>query len=190
LALRQADGMIEPPPDITQLGTREVYRSNWMSVREDEVRFADGSTGTYSVIDKSDFVVVLPEQDGGFWLVEQFRYPVGRREWEFPQGGWPSGRSGTAEELARAELREETGLQAGTLTHLGRLWAAYGYCSQAYDVFHASGLTPGRPHREPTEQDMVHRWLPAHEIRAMIADGRLRDAHSIAALTLYDGRRH
>jgi 8-oxo-dGTP pyrophosphatase MutT (NUDIX family) len=178
--------MDEDGPRIDQLETNVVYRSRWMSVREDRVRFPDGSTGTYSVVDKPDFVVVLPEQDDGFWLVEQFRYPVGRREWEFPQGGWASGESGSADELALAELREETGLQAGELTHLGRLCAAYGYSSQSYDVFLARALTPGDPERESTEQDMVHRWLPTAEIRRMIADGGLRDAHSVAALMLYD----
>lgn len=171
---------------IDQLASREVYRSPWLSVREDNVRFPDGSTGIYSVVDKGDFVVVLPEQDDGFWLVEQFRYPVGRREWEFPQGGWPRGATGTAQELAAAELREETGLQAGALVHLGRLYAAYGYSSQSYDVFLASELTAGAPQRESTEQDMVHRWLPSTEIRRMIAAGELRDAHSVAALALYD----
>lgn len=174
---------------INQLDSREVYRSPWMSVREDSVRFPDGSTGIYSVVDKRDFVVVLPEQDRGFWLVEQFRYPVGQREWEFPQGGWPGTASGTPRELAAAELREETGLRAVELAHLGRLYAAYGYSSQSYDVFLATGLTPGDPNRESTEQDMVHRWLPASEIRRMIAAGELRDAHSVAALALYDLRR-
>lgn len=171
---------------IEQLASREVYRSRWMSVREDDVLFPDGSRGTYAVVDKPDFVVVIAEQDGGFWLVEQYRYPIGAREWEFPQGGWPAGSDGTAVELAAAELREETGVTAQRFTHLGRLYAAYGYSSQSYDVFLAQGLTAGRPERESTEQDMIHRWLPEPEIRAMIRDGRLRDAHTVAALALYD----
>ena len=173
-------------PRIDQLSSREVYRSRWMAVREDRVRFPDGTLGTYSVVDKQDFVLVIPEADGGFWLVEQYRYPVGSREWEFPQGGWPAGHSGSPEELAAAELREETGLRAGALTHLGRLFAAYGYSSQSYDVYVAGDLEPGEPNRESTEQDMVHRWFAATEVRAMIADGRLRDAHTVAALGLLD----
>jgi hypothetical protein len=144
--------------EIRQLSSREVYRSPWMSVREDEVAFPSGARGTYSVVDKKDFVVVLPYADGGFWLVEQFRYPVGRREWEFPQGGWPSGHSG------------------------------YGYSSQGYDAFLATGLTPGPTHRETTEADMVHEWRAEAEVRAMIRRGEFADAHSVAALTLWDLR--
>jgi 8-oxo-dGTP pyrophosphatase MutT (NUDIX family) len=172
--------------EIRQLSSREVYRSPWMSVREDEIAFASGATGTYSVVDKSDFVVVLPFADDGFWLVQQFRYPVGSRQWEFPQGGWPSGRSGTQAELAAAELGEETGFVAGSLVSLGRLYAAYGFCSQRYDVFLATDLTAGEPNREESEQDMVHEWRSLTELRAMITGGELADAHSVAALALYD----
>lgn len=172
--------------EIQQIATREVYRSPWMLVREDVVRFPSGATGTYSVVDKQDFVVVLPFADGGFWLVQQFRYPVGRREWEFPQGGWPAGSTGTPAELAAQELREETGHTAASLAHLGRLHAAYGYSSQGYDVFLAGGLTAGPPEREHTEADMVHEWRALPDIRAMIRSGEFADAHSVAALALYD----
>jgi 8-oxo-dGTP pyrophosphatase MutT (NUDIX family) len=171
---------------IRQLSSREVYRSPWMSVREDEVQFPSGATGTYSVVDKQDFVLVLPYVDDGFWLVEQFRYPVGRREWEFPQGGWPAGHRGSPAELAAAELREETGLAASSLVHLGRLYAAYGYSSQGYHVYLATGLTQGEADREETEADMVHEWRSLTDIRAMISRGEFADAHSVAALTLYD----
>ena len=125
-------------------------------------------------------------EDDGFWLVEQFRYPIGRREWEFPQGGWPAGHGGTPAELAAAELREETGLRAGELTHLGRLHAGVGFCSQGYDVFLATGLSPGPVEREDTEADMVHAWRPEADVRAMIRRGEFADAHSVAALALLD----
>jgi 8-oxo-dGTP pyrophosphatase MutT (NUDIX family) len=173
-------------PEIRQLASREVYRSAWMSVREDEVQFPSGVTGTYSVVEKQDFVLVLPFADDGFWLVQQYRYPIGRREWEFPQGGWSAGHSGAATALAAAELREETGFVAGALTHLGRLFAAYGFCSQSFDVYLAVDLTPGETQREATEADMVHEWRSVAEVRAMIGRGEFADAHSVAALTLFD----
>ncbi|MDT4916670.1 MAG: hypothetical protein QOH89_1370, partial [Pseudonocardiales bacterium] len=96
--------------------------------------------------------------------------------------------SGTQEQLAVAELREETGLVADSLVHLGRLHTAYGFCSQGYDVYLASGLTPGAVDREVTEQDMIHEWRPVAEVREMIRTGELRDAHSLAALSLFDLR--
>ncbi len=165
--------------------TRIVYRNAWMTVREDAVRRADGTEGIYGVVEKPDFALVLPRDAGGFWMVEQYRYPVGSRQWEFPQGTWGAGAGGSPEELARAELAEETGLRAATLAHLGRLHAAYGFTNQGFDVWLATGLNEGEHRREETEQDMVHAHFPDAEITAMIHDGRLADAHSLAALTLY-----
>src|SRR3954451_19295992 len=174
---------------MRRLHSRGVYRSPWMSVREDDVEFPSGVRGTYSVVDKPDFVLVLPFADDGFWLVQQYRYPGGSREWEFPQGGWPSGRSGSAAELAVAELREETGFTAASWTHLGRLFASYGFCSQSYDVLLATDLSAGAAQREETEADMVQDWRSVAEVRAMIGRGEFADAHSVAALTLFDAYR-
>ncbi|SHG24610.1 NUDIX domain-containing protein [Jatrophihabitans endophyticus] len=170
---------------IRTISSREVFRSDWLRLREDEVEFPNGSRGRYAVVDKQDFVLVLAREDDGFWLVEQYRYPIGRREWEFVQGGWPAGGSGTPRELAEAELREETGHRAGSLTHLGRLHAAVGFCSQGYDVFLATDLVAGEPEREATESDMVARWHSDHDVTAMVRDGRLADAHSVAAFGLW-----
>jgi 8-oxo-dGTP pyrophosphatase MutT (NUDIX family) len=172
--------------EIRCRGSRVAFENQWLRLRVDDIEYPDGTPGVYSVIEKTDFTVVLPSQDGGFWLVEQYRYPVARRAWEFPQGTWRRGESGSAGELAVTELREETGLAATQWRHLGRLYAAYGYSNQAFDVFLATDLSPGDPEREHSEQDMVHRWFPEATVRAMITGGELVDAHSVAALSLYD----
>jgi hypothetical protein len=57
---------------VRTISSREVYRNAWLSVRDDEVVRADGSTGVYGVVDKPDFALVIPQDLDGFWLVEQF----------------------------------------------------------------------------------------------------------------------
>ena len=138
----------------------------------------------YGVVDKRDFALVIPQDEQGVWLVEQYRYPVRRRAWEFPQGSWGSSASGTRTELAAAELREETGLQAAGLQHLGHLYEAYGFCSQGFDVYLATGLTAGLPEREATEQDMRHRCVSPDELRSLITTGEIVDGPSVAAYGL------
>ncbi|SNY60275.1 NUDIX domain-containing protein [Paractinoplanes atraurantiacus] len=170
---------------MKQVSSRVVYRNQWMTVREDQVQRPDGSPGIYGVVEKPDFALVLPRWSRGFWMVEQFRYPVGRRAWEFPQGGWGAGKGGDQTALARQELAEETGLRAGKMTHLGHLYEAYGYSTQGFDVYLATELAEGEPNREATEQDMVHRAVTDDEITAMLRGGDIVDAPSLAALTLY-----
>jgi 8-oxo-dGTP pyrophosphatase MutT (NUDIX family) len=164
--------------------SREVYRNPWIRVREDDVVRDDGSTGVYGVVEKPHFGLVIPAEGDGFWLVEQFRHPLGRRAWEFPQGTWTAGVDGTAEQLGRAELAEETGLRADGFAHLGHLDLAPGLSTQEFDVWLATGLTAGPTAREATEADMRTAFVPEAEFRAMVRDGRFTDGPSLAAYSL------
>jgi 8-oxo-dGTP pyrophosphatase MutT (NUDIX family) len=170
-----------------RVSSRVAYRNPWLVVREDQVLLPDGSTSIYGVVEKPDFALVLPREADGFWLVQQFRYPVGRRLWEFPQGSWSGAARGSALDLARAELAEETGLRAEQWTHLGRLVHAQGLSPTEFDVYLAEDLSQGETDREATESDMIHARIPDDELDAMISDGRLADSASLAALTLYRG---
>ncbi|MET0864922.1 MAG: NUDIX hydrolase [Nakamurella sp.] len=165
--------------------TRTVYQNNWMRVREDTFERQDGVIATYGVVDRDDFAVVIAETDGAFYLVEQFRYALGRRSWEFPMGTWPAGHSGTDEELARQELLEEAGVSARHWRRLGnRMAEAPGFCSQGFSVFHATGLTEGQHQREDSEADMVSALVSEREFRAMILDGRIIDGPTVASYAL------
>jgi 8-oxo-dGTP pyrophosphatase MutT (NUDIX family) len=169
---------------VRTTSSREVYRNPWIRVREDTIERDDGSDGVYGVVEKSHFGLVIPFEDDGFWLVEQFRHPLGRRAWEFPQGTWTAGDDGTAEALGRAELAEETGLRAADLRHLGHLDLAPGLSTQEFDVWLATGLTAGPTAREASEADMRSAFVPEAEFRAMVRDGRFTDGPSLAAYSL------
>ena len=100
---------------IRTLSSREIYRNRWFSLREDAIERSNGTHGIYGVVDKPDGAVILPIDGDHIWLVEQFRYTVGERALELPQGAWASDNV-DPETLARGELREETGLTAGRMT--------------------------------------------------------------------------
>jgi 8-oxo-dGDP phosphatase len=177
----QAEQIQQTEQTVEQLSSREVYRNPWLSLREDEIRRPDGSAGIYSVVDKPDFALVIPAEPDGFHLVEQYRYPVRGRYWEFPQG---TGGAADPEALARAELAEETGLRAGSLERLGHLHCAYGMSSQGFDVFLATDLTPGPTAREASEQDMRQRRVTRAEFEELVRSGRVTDDSTLAAYAL------
>lgn len=170
---------------MEQVSSQVVYHNPWMTVREDVIRHPDGSPGLYGVVEKPDFALVLPRWNRGFWLVEQYRYPIGRRAWEFPQGSWSAGSGGDQLSLASQELAEETGLHAREMRHLGHLFAAYGFSNQGFDIYLATGLTEGEPDREVSEQGMRHKAFTDEEVAELILAKQLVDAPSLAALTLY-----
>lgn len=166
------------------LSSRQVYANRWMTVREDAVRRADGTDGIYGVIDKPTYALVIPLDGDRLHLVEQFRYPVGRRRWEFPAGTAPDRAEVDPAELAARELAEETGLVAGRMELLGRLDVAPGMSSQLGTAWLATELTAGPARREHTEQDMRAAWFTVGEFDAMIRRGDVTDAQSLAAYLL------
>ena len=156
-----------------------------MCVREDDVVFANGAEGIYGVVDKPDFALIVPvHQDRRIQLVEQFRYPVQGRYWECPQGSWEGDNDAAPEVLAQGELMEETGFQAGSLTPVGHLFEAYGFCSQGFHVFLAKQLRPAAAARDLSEQDMRTAAFSLSDVKEMIAAGQIKDAPTIAALGL------
>lgn len=169
---------------ITTLASREIYSNQWLRLREDRILRSNGKEGIYSVVDKEDCAIILPIDNGQVWLVEQFRYTIQERALELPQGGWER-EIADPEELARGELKEETGLNAAQMTYLGFLWIAYGFSRQKQHVFVATGLTLEQCEPDDTEHDLVIHTKSLEEFEQMMLDGRIRDASTIAAWGLY-----
>jgi 8-oxo-dGDP phosphatase len=170
--------------DVRTLTTGVVYEDQWMRLRRDDIERRDGSRGTYAYIDKRDYALVIPAEHDGFHLVEEYRYPIGRRTWSFPQGGWPAGQNGSPEDLARLELSQETGLRARALVRLGYLHGSHGTSNQGGHYFLASGLEPGPPEREREEQDMGQAWFGRARFEEMIGEGLITDDSTLAAYAL------
>lgn len=169
--------------------SRVVYENKWMRLREDRFERADGSEGIYAVVEKSPATAVIAIDGPEVVLVEQYRYPAGGRFWELPQGAWDGDDAPDPEDLARGELAEETGLRAGRLEHLGKLFFAYGITGQAFDVWLATELTQGEQALEPEEEGLRVGRFSLEQAEAMILDGMIADAATVAAFGLLRLRR-
>ncbi|HLI76347.1 MAG TPA: NUDIX hydrolase [Acidobacteriaceae bacterium] len=173
---------------IKTISTREVYRNPWTRVREDVIERSNGQRGIYGVIDKDPATIIIPLEhtpEGDFlWLVRQFRYTVQGTYFELPQGGWEDPNA-NIEAMARGELREETGLTAGRMTLLGKLWIGYGVMNQLHHTYLAEDLSQGQVDRDPEEHDMTVHRVPVREFEDMLLDGRIMDNCTAAAWGLF-----
>ncbi|HEY1502199.1 MAG TPA: NUDIX hydrolase [Acidobacteriaceae bacterium] len=169
---------------IKTLSSREVYRNPWLRLREDAIERSNGARGIYGVVEKDDCAIIIPVEGETIYLVEQFRYTIQQRALELPQGGWETA-DVDPEELARGELREETGLTAATMTLLGTMWIAYGYARQRQFVFLATGLTAAGNDPDPEEHDLMLKTATIAEFEQMLLDGTIEDSCTIAAWGLY-----
>jgi len=169
--------------EIITTSSSVKYKNRWMTVREDEIIRSDGKPGIYGVVEKNDFAVIAPIDGKYIYLVEQYRYPVQKREWEFPQGSREDAEVDPLF-LAKAELREETGLIAEKIEHIGRLYSAYGFSNQGYNVFVATGLTQGENQLEQEEIGLISKKFPISRVEEMILTGIIKDAATVAVFGL------
>ncbi len=169
----------------TTLASRIAYQNRWLRIREDDILHPDGSPGLYGVVERPDFVVIVPLQDGCVTLASlQCRYPVSERVWEFPMGMWEQAPGTEPAVLAAAELREETGLIAGRMEHVGVVFQGPGHCTQRGHVFWREDLELGQPDREPSEADMISSSFSIASLEAMIRDGRVCESMTLAAFAM------
>ncbi len=161
--------------------SRTVYENRWIEVREDQVTgpAGDGIYGVVRMRNPAVFVVALDTCDR-VCLVELDRYTTGR-SWEIPAGG-----SDGEEPLvaARRELAEETGLRADDWNLLGTMNALNGVAEAPEHVFLARGLTAATDATASQREEGITGllWRAFPDALAMIADGRIADGETIAAL--------
>jgi 8-oxo-dGTP pyrophosphatase MutT (NUDIX family) len=159
-----------------------------MKVREDEIERDNGARGIYGVVEKYDSAIILPIENADVYLVDQFRYAIGRNSLEFPQGSLEKGGIDPAE-IARDELQAETGLVAEKLDYLGEIYIACGYANQMTHAFLATGLSQGERRPDVEEHDLVVRKVCISKLQELIRDNEVKDAQTLAAWAFYQARR-
>jgi 8-oxo-dGTP pyrophosphatase MutT (NUDIX family) len=164
-----------------RLSSKVIYDNPWMSVLEDRVINPSGGQNDYGHIRfKTRAVAIIPiDDEGNTWLVGQDRYTLGEYSWEIPMGGAPKSEDALA--AAKRELREETGLQAGSWREVLRLHTSNSITDEEGFVYIAKDLQQGETAFEETEQLEI-RNLPLQDAVAMVQNGEITDAISVAAL--------
>ena len=170
--------------EIKTLKSSLVYENRWMKVREDKIRRSGGTEGIYGVVDKPDFVAIVPIEDNMIHLVQQYRYPVKQRYWEIPQGSWEVNPEADHAEVAAGELREETGLTAKNLQYVGHLFQAYGYSNQGFHIYLATNFEAGTQQLDVEEEGLITKAFTIEDFEAMITTGEIKDATTVSAYGL------
>ncbi len=162
----------------------EGFRSR---VRNDTVRFPDGSVAPREVIEHLDAVAMVPlHDDGTVTLLRHHRHPLGAEVLEVPAGVLDVPGEDPAD-AARRELAEEVGLAAEALTHLTTFANSPGWTDEITTVYLATGLdaAPAPPGfvAEGEEAGMRVERLPVAEAIAAVRAER-SDAKTLIGLLL------
>ncbi len=171
-------------PPIKQLDSTVVYKNNWMSVREDRIERPSGKEGIYGVVDKPDCAAIIAVDNGKIHLVNQYRYAVQGSYWELPQGAWESNPDADHLDLAKGELREETGLVANRMVYVGAQFIAYGFLNQTCHIYLATELTQSDTQLDLEEEDLVSQSFEISRFEEMLINGEVKDCVTTAAYGL------
>ena len=151
-------------------------------IRRDTLRTPDGRETKYDIIEHGGSVVIVPiDKEGNVLFVRQYRHATGQELLELPAGT----RDGEEpfEECAAREIREETGMEAGTLEKVGEFYLVPGYSTEFMAVFLATGLQDN-PLDQDEDEFLQLEKIPVKQVSAMFERGDVLDAKSLAAWLL------
>jgi len=179
--------------------TEHLVRDEWIDFRRVSYRLPDGKVWEpyYNYSRRSYVVIVASDEEGRFLCVRQFRHGIGQITNEFPAGGIEiNGKDGyisaedqqvvaeNAADAAKRELREETGYESDSWTHLmtipsnATIADNYAYIYRAENCRKVSG-------QSLDEMEFLNVQLrKAEEIDRLIAEGEFQQAVHVLAWKL------
>jgi ADP-ribose diphosphatase len=159
-----------------------LLQGRTFKIRRDYLKTPDGKETKLEIVEHGGSVVVIPvDEQGNMWFVRQYRHATGKELLELPAGT----RDGDEpyEECAAREIREETGMEAGTLTNLGSFYLAPGYSTEFMGVFLATDLKYN-PLDPDADEFLAVEKIPVKQAFEISERGEILDAKSLAALLL------
>jgi ADP-ribose pyrophosphatase len=183
-------GPLEDVPDPAPLVAREtVFDGRVWDIVRDTVTFGGAPMTREYMAHTGAVVIAALDADDRLLLINQYRQPIGAREWELPAGLLDvAGEEPLA--AAQRELAEEADLVAEHWRRLVAYHPSAGGSDELITIFEARGLSaaPSVHARTEEEAEIVVRWEPLDAVLAAIADGRLHNGPLVtAALMVHAG---
>ncbi|GAB1471160.1 NUDIX hydrolase [Chloroflexota bacterium] len=169
-------------PSFELLRSELLMKGRAFTIRRDYLKTPDGRETRFEIVEHGGSVVIIPlDADGNLLFVRQYRHAAGMDMLELPAGT----RDGDEpfEDCAAREIREETGMEAGTLKHIGSFYLAPGYSTEYMGVFLATDLKPN-PLEADEDEFLTLEKISVKEAFAMAEHGEMPDAKTLAALLM------
>ncbi len=164
-----------------KLTSKLIFDGKVVHLYKDTVELPNGKEAVREVIRHVGAVGVIPITDKGeVILVKQFRYPFDTVLTEIPAGKLDS-KDEDVIEAAMRELREETGVTAGSLTFIGDLIPSCAILDEVIHLFVAEELSYGDC--DPDDDEFLNVVkIPLSDALRYVMQGKIRDSKTQVAI--------
>ena len=164
------------------MSSKTLYKGV-VGFNKDVVRLINGKETTRVYLAHRGASAIVPlSDDGQVYLVQQYRYPIGRVTWEIPAGKREEGQ--TPLSCAKAELDQETGLHADKWKKMTVFNPSNAFSTEFLHIYLAQGLKRGKD--SPDEDEFLNiKKFPLEKVYRMIEKGQIQDAKTIIGLLMY-----
>jgi ADP-ribose pyrophosphatase len=163
-----------------------IFPGRAFTIRRDTLRLPDGRETRLDIVEHVGSVVIIPlEKDGSILFVRQYRHAAGLDLLELPAG--TLNKDEPPETCALREIREETGMAAGTLERLGGFYLDPGYSTEYMNVYLATDLRKD-PLSPDADEILSVEAYSLEEAFKLVEAGKIPDAKTLAALFFLKNR--
>lgn len=164
------------------IGSQKIYNGHIIRLVKDRfiLKIAPEKVVTRELVIHPGAVAIIPYvHKDKIVLLRQFRYASQGELWEIPAGTLERGENTLV--CAKRELEEETGYKARGWQKLGQFFLAPGISNEMMTLYRADALYEGLKKLDHDEW-IRHEIVSVGRAQKMIAQGKIRDAKTIAAI--------
>ncbi len=161
-----------------EIDKKVIFKGNILNIEKYKVKLIDDTVASREVARFSGAVAVVLFNKNNIVLVEQFRFPLGKRVLEIPAGRLENERP---LDCAIREVKEETGYSCKNIDKLTEIYTSPGFSDEIIHIFKADVKDQGEPQPDPGEFVEVVE-LTMEECLKKIFSGEIKDSKTIAGI--------
>lgn len=162
--------------------SQQIYQGKVVNLYKDEVLCPNGEISVREIVSHRGGVAILLKIDEKFIIEKQYRYGVDQEIIEIPAGKLEENEIPL--EAAKRELLEETGYRPLEMIYLGEIYPTVGYSTETIRIYYCASSVKEERHLDSDEVIDLE-TLSLEEIEDLIAKNVIKDAKTIAAISLY-----
>ena len=187
LRIELDEAIVEQYVDQYQVKLGVVYENEYSMLIVDLVRDEKGKLFPYQrllSVQKSGMVVTIPRYNDKLVLLRQYRHALRAEQYAFPRGFGTAGIS--SKENAAKELREEIGAAVSRSVYMGSVVADSGLSGSRVDVYLCDVEQVELKYLYEGIKEVI--LLSEQELLEWIANGKIDDGFTLAAMMLYQNK--